>query len=207
MDIKQLSNVIDKNRLLVFSIIKSKKQIPIEVLEDSYSAATLEILQQHEKITIKNLTLELLRLTYKEIGVYYRQKNDTERFLVKDLRHYDKIDYNKLDKRIFNRLTPRQKIIFKYRCLHFTPSQMPVKYSKQNINQISYAILQKYKKFMQTMQEIKKEDIKKLTKSKRKILQLYYKGHTATTISQKLNLTQGYVKTTICIAKQTIKNL
>lgn len=201
MDIQQLSDLILKNRLLVFSVIKTKKHVQTEVLEDAFSIATLKILEQQQNIKIENITAELLRLTYKEIGKEYKQQQEAQKYLLQGSRHHDKLDWNKLDKRIINRLTPRQKTIYKYRCKRIPPSKMPVQYSTQNISRISYLIIKKYKKFLLTTQSIRKEDVDKLPLYLQPTFLLYLQGYTHDAIATKLNKSISYIRYLICIGK------
>lgn len=208
MTFKELAENIDKNRLLVFSLIKQKKPgLSLETLEDAYSTASLKLLQQNktrQNITINNLVLDLICLTYKEIGEFFKDVESLRKYVLEGQRHYDKINYNKLDPRFKNRLTPRQKIIFNLRCKHIPPSKMQTCYSTQNINQISYSIIYKYRKFMLAMQPLKLRKIKKLTGASKEIMLLYYNGFKPSTIAGMLEKNSGYVRTVICYTRKKL---
>ncbi len=205
MTFKQLADNIAQNRLLVFSLIKQKKPgLSIETLEDAYSTASLKLLQQNKtnNTQIDDLVLELICLTYKEIGELYKETYNLKKYVLEGQRHYDKIDYNKLDPRFKHRLTPRQKIVFELRCKHIPPRNMQIPYTTQNINQISYAIIYNYRNFMRSMQHLTLFKIKKLPKARQEIMLLYYKGYKPITIATMLQKTPGYIRAVICKAKK-----
>lgn len=203
MSIEQVAITIDTKRLLVFNIIKKKKpHLPLDILEDAYSTASLTILQNYK--SIKNIELELITQTYTEIGKIFKEQQNFKRYVLEEKRHYDKIDFNNLDQRIYNNLTRIQQLVFEKRLQNIPPSKMNIGKSSENISQISHGIILRYKRFMIKMKGITLEKIETLPQQAKQVMLLYYQGYRPIVIASMLNKSKNYVSTQIFLSRQKI---
>ena len=190
---RELYSLYADYRLIVLKRFRGK--IPEFVLRDSFDTALIKVVNGKTEKPRSKLMYIMVREVYKALN----ERAAFKRYVIEGERHFDHLDYKKLDKRFINYLTPIQRKIWEFRIKGVAPKDMGNFRSTDCINVITWQIMRKYKKWKRNIELFDEDFVESLSPKVREVMRLYLQGYSQAAISKLLN------KSTITIGSAIFK--
>lgn len=197
-----MAELLYDNRPKVFNIIKKKcNYATIEEIEDAYSITSVKLLKNHKKLHEGDIFHASIKETFDALGRAFNESWKFNRYVVEGRRHYDSIDFNKLDPRFRNSLTPIQQKVFEERCTGVKGYSKTK--SKCYVVTTAFYIIRKYRKWIVRVKGVTQDKIDKLSrKNFREVMTLVNQGYSNIEIGKRMNMSLGHVSVAICLSRR-----